>query len=114
MQFRRGRATVIGSFLTVESQTSAGTPFIAGRESPAGSTTMTTASSVLDDPYISVGDAPVIPLADLAPWALLALVIATILLYFVSTEQGAFAIFDGKLVHEYVHDGRHLLGFPCH
>ena len=40
--------------------------------------------------------------------------IALIFLYFVSTEQGAFAIFDGMYVHEFVHDGRHLLGFPCH
>ena len=40
--------------------------------------------------------------------------IALILLYFVSTEQGAFALFKGMYVHEFVHDGRHLLGFPCH
>ena len=32
----------------------------------------------------------------------------------VSTEQGAVSLFDGKAVHEFVHDGRHLLGFPCH
>lgn len=55
-----------------------------------------------------------IPLADIAPWAVFAFVVALILLYFVSTEQGAFALFDGMYVHEYVHDGRHLLGFPCH
>ncbi|MBD8545789.1 CbtB-domain containing protein [Sphingomonas sp. CFBP 8760] len=48
------------------------------------------------------------------PWAVFAAVVALILLYFVSTEQGAFALFEGKYVHEYVHDGRHLLGFPCH
>jgi cobalt transporter subunit CbtB len=24
------------------------------------------------------------------------------------------AIFNGMDVHEFVHDGRHLLGFPCH
>jgi hypothetical protein len=55
-----------------------------------------------------------IPIADIAPWALFATVVALILLYFVSTEQGAFAMFEGMYVHEYVHDGRHLLGFPCH
>jgi hypothetical protein len=55
-----------------------------------------------------------IPIADIAPWAVFAAVVALILLYFVSTEQGAFAIFKGMYVHEYVHDGRHLLGFPCH
>ena len=21
---------------------------------------------------------------------------------------------QGELIHEFVHDGRHLLGFPCH
>lgn len=75
---------------------------------------MTTATPALDDPFRSAGGAVAIPVADLAPWAVLAVVIATILLYFVSTEQGAFALFDGMYVHEYVHDGRHLLGFPCH
>ncbi|GAA3711945.1 hypothetical protein GCM10022268_21110 [Sphingomonas cynarae] len=60
------------------------------------------------------GIARPIPIADIMPWAVFAAVVALILLYFVSTEQGAFALFEGKYVHEYVHDGRHLLGFPCH
>lgn len=57
---------------------------------------------------------PVIPFEEIAPWAVLAGIVALILLYFVSTEQGAFALFNGTMVHEFVHDGRHLLGFPCH
>lgn len=56
----------------------------------------------------------VIPLGEIAPWAVLAALIAAIALYFVSTEQGAYSVFDGMYVHEFVHDGRHLLGFPCH
>lgn len=60
------------------------------------------------------GTVDAIPLADIVPWALFAAVVALILLYFVSTEQGAFALFQGTYVHEFVHDGRHLLGFPCH
>jgi hypothetical protein len=55
-----------------------------------------------------------IPLEDIAPWAVLAALIAALFVYFVSTEQGAYAVFDGMYVHEFVHDGRHLLGFPCH
>lgn len=55
-----------------------------------------------------------IPLSEIAPWAVFAAIVALILLYFVSTEQGAFALFKGMYVHEFVHDGRHLLGFPCH
>ena len=36
------------------------------------------------------------------------------LLYIVGCEQGATAIVGGQYVHEWVHDSRHLLGFPCH
>ena len=43
-----------------------------------------------------------------------ACLLAILFLYFVSTEQGAYAVFEGMYVHEFVHDGRHLLGFPCH
>src|SRR6202007_433528 len=34
-------------------------------------------------------------------------------IYFVGVEEGALSIFNGLYVHEFVHDGRHLLGFPC-
>ena len=55
-----------------------------------------------------------IPLADLAPWAIFGGLLAIIALYFVGVEQGAVSLFSGMSVHEFVHDGRHLLGFPCH
>lgn len=79
---------------------------------------MASSAALLDDSFIPVRG-PVhgevaIPLRDIAPWAVFGLLIALIFLYFVSTEQGALAIFDGMYVHEFVHDGRHLLGFPCH
>ncbi len=67
-----------------------------------------------DDRFVPIAGATAIPLRDLAPWAAFGLVLAMILLYFVSTEQGAYALFSGMYVHEFVHDGRHLLGFPCH
>jgi len=57
---------------------------------------------------------PVIPMRELLPWALFAFVLGMFLLYFVGAEQGATALFSGQGVHEFVHDGRHLLGFPCH
>ncbi|MBD2830412.1 CbtB-domain containing protein [Streptomyces globisporus] len=41
-------------------------------------------------------------------------VLMLVLLYFVGAEQGATALISGEGVHEWVHDGRHLLGFPCH
>ena len=48
------------------------------------------------------------------PWLIFAAVLFLVALYFVSAEQGATSLFSGTAVHEWVHDGHHLLGFPCH
>jgi hypothetical protein len=58
--------------------------------------------------------APIASPGELLPWVLFAAVLAVILLYFVGAEEGAASVFSGTFVHEFVHDGRHLLGFPCH
>jgi hypothetical protein len=58
--------------------------------------------------------APPIPLREIAPWAILMVLVSLAVLYFVSSEQGATSVFSGAGVHEFLHDGRHLLGFPCH
>lgn len=55
-----------------------------------------------------------IPVQDILPWAIFAGLLMFMMLYFVGAEQGVFSIFSGAYVHEFVHDGRHLLGFPCH
>lgn len=55
-----------------------------------------------------------IPVRELLPWLIMVAAVGAVLLYFVGAEQGALSIFSGKFVHEFVHDGRHLLGFPCH
>lgn len=55
-----------------------------------------------------------IPVRDLVPWAIFGGLIAIIAIYFVGVEEGAMSVFSGMYVHEFVHDGRHLLGFPCH
>jgi len=55
-----------------------------------------------------------IPLRQVWPWALFTFVVALFLLYIVGLDQGATSLFSGEWVHEFVHDGRHLLGFPCH
>jgi cobalt transporter subunit CbtB len=57
---------------------------------------------------------PSIPLREFAPWLIFGVVLAAILLYFVGVEEGALSIFSGVRVHEFVHDARHSLGFPCH
>ena len=54
-----------------------------------------------------------IPIGELFPWLVFAGVLL-LAIYFVGVEEGATAIFAGMYVHEFVHDGRHLLGFPCH
>jgi cobalt transporter subunit CbtB len=57
---------------------------------------------------------PRVPVREILPWAVFALVLGAALLYFVGAEQGATSLFGGTWVHEFTHDGRHLLGFPCH
>jgi hypothetical protein len=55
-----------------------------------------------------------VPLRELLPWAAFGLLLAILGIYFVGAEQGATSLISGHYVHEFVHDGRHLLGFPCH
>ena len=55
-----------------------------------------------------------IPLVAVLPWAVLGGLLLLLAIYFVGIEQGAASLFPGMYVHEFVHDGRHLLGFPCH
>lgn len=55
-----------------------------------------------------------IPVGELLPWAIFAGLILLLAIYFVGAEQGATSLISGMYVHEFVHDGRHLLGFPCH
>jgi hypothetical protein len=57
---------------------------------------------------------PVIPVRELLPWAIFAGLILMLAIYFVGAEEGATSLIHGMYVHEFVHDGRHLLGFPCH
>jgi hypothetical protein len=41
--------------------------------------------------------------------------LALLVLYFVGLDQGATSVFGSNTsVHEFLHDARHLLGFPCH
>jgi hypothetical protein len=51
---------------------------------------------------------------ELLPWTVFVGLLLLMALYFVGAEQGASSLIQGDAVHEFVHDGRHLLGFPCH
>jgi hypothetical protein len=55
-----------------------------------------------------------ISLREWFPWTIFVRLICLLAIYFVGAEQGATSLISGKYVHEFVHDGRHLLGFPCH
>jgi len=57
---------------------------------------------------------PVVSARELLPYALFAGLLLMLLIYFVGSEQGAVPLVGGSSVHEWVHDARHLLGFPCH
>lgn len=63
---------------------------------------------------IPVVQVPTIPVRQAAPWIAFGVLLTVVFLYFVGAEQGATALIGGELIHEWVHDGRHLLGFPCH
>jgi hypothetical protein len=55
--------------------------------------------------------------ASLATPARLAAItmLALIAYYFVGYDQGAVSVFGSDThIHEFIHDARHLLGFPCH
>ncbi len=55
-----------------------------------------------------------IPVREILPWAAFVALMALLMIYFVGAEQGATSMVSGHYVHEFVHDARHLLGFPCH
>jgi hypothetical protein len=55
-----------------------------------------------------------IPVRDALLWVVFAGLMLMLAIYFVGAEEGATSIIKGMYVHEFVHDGRHLLGFPCH
>jgi hypothetical protein len=55
-----------------------------------------------------------LPIRELLPWAVFGGLILMLAIYFVGAEEGAASLLQASSVHEFLHDGRHLLGFPCH
>jgi Probable cobalt transporter subunit (CbtB) len=50
-----------------------------------------------------------------AVWLSATAFLALLVLYFVGLDQGASSIFGADShIHEFLHDARHLLGYPCH
>ena len=71
-------------------------------------------SHVSTAPVSGAPAVPTIPVSQVAPCALLFGLLAAVVLFFVSTEQGAVSMLSGTAIHEWTHDARHLLGYPCH
>lgn len=56
-----------------------------------------------------------IPISETLPWLIGALVLGLLAYYFIGIDEGATSVFGNSMVvHEFVHDARHFLGFPCH
>ena len=74
---------------------------------------MNDANPTLDVPRVDVR-AAASSLAAPLRLAVLTL-LALIAYYFVGYDQGAVSVFGSDThIHEFLHDARHLLGFPCH
>jgi hypothetical protein len=72
-------------------------------------------AQMMSDIVLSPGVRPAaIPVGELLPWAVFGGLLLLLAIYFVGAEQGATSLIPGMYVHEFLHDGRHLLGFPCH
>jgi hypothetical protein len=72
----------------------------------------------MSEATVNAGSTPVaispISVAAVLPWLVFAALLFGAAMYFLGAEQGATSLLNGTLVHEWTHDGRHLLGFPCH
>jgi hypothetical protein len=48
-------------------------------------------------------------------WLIGTVAVVLMVYYLIGVDQGAYSIFGNSMfIHEFVHDARHLLGFPCH
>ncbi|GAA3092456.1 hypothetical protein JOF29_006983 [Kribbella aluminosa] len=57
----------------------------------------------------------VLPVSKAVLWLVGTAVLALLAYYFIGVDQGAYSIFGKDMhIHEFVHDARHFLGFPCH
>src|ERR1700712_5032775 len=94
---------------TAESQTPPAIwPLNRGRASPRSTHMPAAAFAHIDSPPVAL------PLGQVLPWAVFGGLILLLALYFVGAEEGATSLIKGMYVDEFVHDGRPLLGFPCH
>jgi len=66
-------------------------------------------------PAPRTGTSIAIPLSGGAQWMIGAALVSVLLYYFIGIDQGGTSVFGSDThIHEFVHDARHYLGFPCH
>ena len=58
--------------------------------------------------------APAIAEIDVPVWAWGLVALAAVISYFVMLENGVVLSHVAETLHEFLHDGRHLAGVPCH
>lgn len=64
---------------------------------------------------VSTPTSVVLPAHRAALWLGLTAFLALAAYYFIGMDQGATSVFGSDMhIHEFVHDARHFLGFPCH
>jgi hypothetical protein len=57
----------------------------------------------------------VLPVSKAVLWLAGTVFVALALYYFIGIDEGATSVFGNSMViHDFVHDSRHFLGFPCH
>jgi Probable cobalt transporter subunit (CbtB) len=56
-----------------------------------------------------------LPISRAMLWLIGTALAALAVYYFIGVDQGATSVFGkSMMIHEFVHDSRHFLGFPCH
>lgn len=56
-----------------------------------------------------------LPISRAMLWLIGTALVALAVYYFIGVDEGAVSVFGKSMViHEFVHDSRHFLGFPCH
>jgi hypothetical protein len=56
-----------------------------------------------------------LPISRAMLWLVGTALAALAVYYFIGVDEGAVSVFGkSMMIHEFVHDSRHFLGFPCH
>jgi hypothetical protein len=72
-------------------------------------------SQSLSLPAGSAADRRAISISSGNKWLIGTVAVVLLVYYLIGVDQGAYSIFGNSMfIHEFVHDARHFLGFPCH